>query len=905
MSSSGPTSESTKNKFKLAFHQELQAVYLKHKKDEEDGPNINSSNNNNNNNNLTPPPLQSADVQKVQRSFTAFTKEAKSLFSLVNKTIALVKETEACYLQVSKQLKSMYESGESILAKNVERLYAVMDDDDKNGVALMEDFELEWSNAEEWFRRSTKSLKGAKPEELAYFMEQRFDGLDKAVLAFLMLAQKTLGPKALPERERINSSLDGLMRINEVCPTVRDSGVSATMGSAAESILAQCLPAHYMRMYLATLLTEENVEFCMNVHVLESLHNQDPNALDTRQKAREIVERYISDKSESQINISDAMKKKVIEASKVEPIAIGPFKDAYAEILRLMHTANSPSLFKQTPFYGKLIRRLTPRPYSPTFSLGESKTSFYAALPRPFDTVKNDKKSEKRANVPKNDESASGSGSLVTVDGVVPSITVLAPPPPPPQSSSPSSVKRPEPSTPRRKRAETIRKTLRQQSSHSFMTLKKKDIPNGRFITISDVLRNKPLYKDFKSFLREKGDEKPLQFVKEVSTFSKKHFPSQLEIRADATQIFEQFLVFSDIEPSIGTSFETQQDLYTQIYETPDKPLRNDMFSRASKEVTEVMKLTVFIQYLISERWLSVKWTPHEDLKARKLSHGLRLPSSVSSSIPTASPGSEPAVPVISQQRLLNRPLAESSKLSSQSTVILQQDSQLVPPPPRMAAPSPPLELISRERATSPEPKKVVRRHTRNASEASALGMLGGKAAMNSSSGGGSSQEEVAKAPRGFTQDPPAPSPPEHVEMPPPPVDPEKNTCTELLENYRHIFLPKYETLVKALSGLKVFDDLAMQRNNVRIIQAIARCVNKVELPQGLVVPQFTVVNDNPKFVQFRKKLLKCTWETSQKVSFIIKDLAANKDNMAGFSVKYAEYTDIYHNVLLAFSTTE
>ena len=966
MSGNGQTLEGsvTRGRFKLPFHQELQSVYtsrMQAKKEDGSSPVLPQSSQGGGaaavgaagSTTITTAsvaaaaaasatllPLQPADAQKVQRSFNAFAKDAKALFSLVNKTISLVKDTEACYLQLCKRLRGMYESGESVLSPYVERLYALMDDDDLNGMGQMEDFELEWNAAEEWFRSAHKTLKGAKPEELAYFMEQRFDGLDKAVLSFVMLAQKGLGPKASAKRAQLNSALDETMQLESLCPTMRDAGVSATTGGSAEAVLGQLVPAHYLRMYLATLLTEENVDFCLAVHVLESMHSQDPRGLATRAKAREIIETYVSDASENQINISDTLKKKVIEAARADPVAIAPFKDAYAEIIRLMHTANSPVLFKQTPFYAKLVRRLTPRPYSPPFSLEDAKAMFYAALTKPPQQAapqpsQQQQQQQQQLKRQKSSPLVPPLPSLPTA-----STTFSGPLSGRRQPSSSSKTQLSVGLSPRkgggesvssraRKKRETLRMTLRQQSSHSFVTLKKKDIPNGRYITMEDVLKNRPLYKDFKHFLQEKGGEKPLRFVSEVGAFARKKFPSQLEIRAEATQIFEKYLIFSDVEPSIGTSFESQQDLYAKIYESPDKPLKNDMFAKASREVTEVMKLTVFIQYLISERWLTIKWTPCEEQKFKRSSPSSS--SSSSSSSTTASSGngfsssspssshkshhsnsatslprmhdstslpqqqqyqqslpqqqrqalyhskshSEVGAPMISQQRLL-KPVVESSKLStsyssSSSSSSLKKIKHQEPPKELPPPPPPPSEA-------APVPIEESSPHLRSSSSKLA--------------------EEVI-----LDSDIPVPNTP--APAPPPPAAPPEDTRAELLENYKTTFLPKYETLVKALGGLKVFDDLVAQRNNVRIIQTISQCVDGISLPQGVVAPQFTVINENPKFVHFRKKLLKCTWETSQKISFIIRDLAASKEYTPAFTTKIADYTDIYHNLLLAFSTTQ
>ena len=1055
-----------------------------------------------------PKALSSADAQNVQRQYSAFKKETKSLFALATKVLSSAKQYEMNCVHLTRQLKTLYESGESVLGRDVERLYAAIDDDDLNGVADIEDLEAELSRAEKWLYAAKKSLKGARPEETAYFMEQRFDGLDNAVMAFIRLAKKTLSQKAERASAAIEMSLGDVRTLERVCPTRRDGGITSV--SSAENVVSQLIPAHYMHMYLASLLKEECVDFCMEVKALEELCRTLPaDASAVIEKARFIAEEYVAETSSNDLGLSEDAKRRVMESLNSRPFSPEQFSAAAAEVICAMDAANAVDAFKQTPYYEKLIRRLTLRPYTPSSSL------FGNPLPPP------PLKTEDIATVNVAPVVTTTTTSSVTPSGGV----VVVPPPPMPQQQQQQQQGKTDlrksmrlDLAARQKRHQSFRRVLKHGASHTFMSLQSKDLPNGKLISITDVLQNRALYKDFKKFLQERGNVKPLDFVHEVCAFATKRFASHNDVRVAAAKIFETFLITNDNEPGIGASIETQQKLFTAIYERDDEPVRTSVFKTARTEVIEVMRLTVFVQYLISERWLAVTWTPDDvsprsrlsgntatNSNRRRNSAALSSSSSTVSTKPSVSVSAlkspafaavVPAPSVLSTQQhqqqhrmhsggstdyplsalvaaaadlppsiLFSRIPPKSTSPSMQkpastnrnsdgvlkqkqrrntvsgpstSPVITYQSPAPVPTIVTDEAPSPSTTLL-----TSPSDKHhKAHHHHHNSSSSSSSNNNNNSNSTHTSHSSRSRHKSKERSPTHRTSSthshshkmslnvplpqvaPPVPSvtmpatittsdeaiplamnvehesnplilDPEvtalvsvsplrpladstaNVSPPPPPppssssssssslVENESATATPtpeitsttitttttttsstaptlptlattgisvpyetlhdddieicietprtadarkgLLRNYRTVVLPKLEDLTAALSRLVDLEELAAQRENVRMIQTISRCLNGIVVPPNVPKPSFTVIHPNVKFVQFRKKLLYCTWEVGKKVSIIMQNLALNCpcDINTTMSGTLKKYLDVYHCILLAFSATQ
>ena len=936
---------------------------------------------------LKPKALSPAEAQSTQRQFASFIKDTKALFTLISKVLSSAKEYKMNCVHLTRKLKALYESGESAVSRDIERLYMAIDDDEMNGVSEIEDFETELLRAEKWIRSAKKSVKGEKVEELAYFMEQRFDGLDKVVTTFLQLAKKELSPKAQRTYNLIDMSLKDIGTLRRTCPTNCDSGESALVST--ESLISQWIPSFYLHLYLSTLLTEESIDFIMEVKVLEELYKENPTSQAVIDKAHFIVNTFVSDTCDNELNLTESTKKLIEASFSKVPFSIEPFAIAVGEVTRNMTAADVIGSFKQSAYYDKLIRRLTPRPYSMKLlsDIGSSPNS----TPTLDDFEYGDKGREK----------------------------------------SIYSDKRDRDSDFKAKQRQSFRKVLHSGAAHTFMSLRSKELPNGKLVTINDVLQNKALYKDFKKFTQEKGCPRSLAFVRDVTKFAAKHFSNPNEAREEAATIFETYLIACDSERGVGVSIETQQKLYTLIYDREDEPIKNTLFKNACLEAIEVMRLTIFVQYVVSERWLAVTWTPDDVAPNHRLSTSARhrrgtaatsvappeitysefspsdlaiaaaalppvVPHKSSSPAPAAratpkrqkerrntfsDPSSNephtvsPPPPQYTPQQQQSQSQVTASQLyhSLRMGIKSREKSPHPEPKPRSLSrksslavihssspvPAIPLQLKSPETATiaaepptddslgfDPEasavvsvsplrpssplasadaPEKVEKDKRKDKGEtgrgkerrekgrpastepsilsistslASELSSLADLASTDGNAGSSGLRRpdlrRAMDAERGGSSS-------GYLETPR-----TADARKELLKNYRANILPKLEKLTSELSKLVGLDELSEQRGNVHLIQTVSRCLSDVSISSNVPKPTFTVIHPNAKFVQFRKNLLYCTWEVSKKVSIIIQNLALNCPCSIQMTMPgtVAKYRDVYHSIVLAFSTT-
>lgn len=845
-------------------------------------------------------------------------------------------------VNLTRKLKTLYESGESQITRDIERLYMAIDDDELNGVAEIEDLDTEFARAEKWIRKSKKILKGEKPEEIAYFMEQRFDGLDNAVIAFIRNAKKGLSPKAEYARKTIGMSLNDISILECACPSKYDTGISST--KTVENLVSQSIPLYYLHLYLSSLLTEESIDFYMEVKVLEELYKKNPTAKNVVDKARFIANAFVSDGCNNDINLSEPVKKRIMASFDKTPFSIEPFTSAAAEVAHNMSVSNTIDSFKHTQYYDKLIRRLTPRPYS----FVHEKTLEKHAMLLPLSSSGDSDIGEKDKS------SATTSTSTMSVAATATTLTMCD---------------REDNTEARTKKGHSFRKTLHSGTSHTFMSLRSKEFPNGKLITIHDVLQNKALYKDFKKFLQENGCSKPLSFIREAVKFPSRHFASPDDARETAAKIFESYLIGTDNERGVGVSIEMQQRLYTTIYEKEDEPIKSSIFKGAYNEVVEAMRLTIFVQYVISERWLSVTWTPDDTLPNHKLTTALRHrrgtvtesaaplePAATNLTLSDLAGAASTLSPLTPQkpspQVTSHRPASKHQKerRNTLSEPASRSSRTVSPPPPDYT----PHQVTASELFRSLQSgNKSKEKSPRSQSKGRSLSR---KSSLNAIPHVASPAHPVHPVPTQIKS-------PEYVTisgsqsndidtdtsgvvLPSPllTVSPmaleaiyksdqmpvsitismsesdsaasrsEDNAFLEtprsadarkgLLKNYRDNVLPKLEKLTADLSKLIGLDELSEQRNNVRLVQDISRCLSDVTIPLNVSKPNFTVVHPNAKFVQFRRKLLYCAWEVNKKASIIVQNLTLNCpcDINTTMSGTITKYRDIYHSIILAFS---
>lgn len=90
-----------------------------------------------------------------------------------------------------------------------------------------------------------------------------------------------------------------------------------------------------------------------------------------------------------------------------------------------------------------------------------------------------------------------------------------------------------------------------------------------------------------------------------------------------------------------------------------------------------------------------------------------------------------------------------------------------------------------------------------------------------------------------------------------------------------HVFLPQYTETARTLDAIKGIEDIGPRRGQVEIVTTVSKILKSVPLPPGCQEPNFAIQHENPKFVEFKKKLALCVWETGQKISFMQNALSA------------------------------
>eukprot|EP01107_Rhizomastix_libera_P017330 TRINITY_DN8027_c0_g1_i1.p1 TRINITY_DN8027_c0_g1~~TRINITY_DN8027_c0_g1_i1.p1 ORF type:complete len:691 (-),score=188.53 TRINITY_DN8027_c0_g1_i1:114-2147(-) len=319
-----------------------------------------------------------------------------------------------------------------------------------------------------------------------------------------------------------------------------------TIPTRFESLVSNRIGCHYLRMMLESQLSVENADFLRRVQIYKTLPFEKIS-----KEAQKIFHEFIEQNAPSQINISAQAVQQITQKIQNGEYTYEMFSDSANELFYLMKQNNVENNFSKSPFFARLIRRL--------YDFG----------------VDNLKKPVITPLFPQFAKSTTPSLPRVSSD-----INISAQQFPPTQTEVKPVASPARPSKAR---------------SNSITAL------NGPHILAT--LSTPELYKDFKIFARSKGAERPIKFWK-ITTKFRETIASPEEVLTKAKEIYDNYILPIPSKVAIGFSQTLREELFEEI--ESHRKISSTFFDKAIEEVIELMKRTIYEEYLLSLRWEQV-----------------------------------------------------------------------------------------------------------------------------------------------------------------------------------------------------------------------------------------------------------------------------------------------------------
>ena len=544
-----------------------------------------------------------------------YVRAAKALCACARRVAGLQQQLNAALAQLGAQLSALYGADaparaaacEACIAPVVGEACAALKQGEHLRPAAA--FARAWADAERWLSDASRALRsgssgsggvggssggcagGVSEDTELIFFEQRYDGLDGAACAFVRAVLSALAPSSVAACA-LRRHLAATQRVAAVAATATAPPVSPLSCDAASlaPLLRARVPAQYLRMLLAAQMREESLDFCLAVLSLEATAAADAppstglatsssggsDEEDVACLAQEIVARFVAPSAPQQINVSGATRAALVAAARRVPPDVRAFVEAKDELVQALQCDDTLRQFRASPYYRRLQRRLAPAPWA-----------------------------------------AAAATRSAPVAPASPSEALPSPTTPTAPLQMPAPRARP-PRDPRTPGAPSM----------------------------DDVVRTPALARSFREFLREKGAARPLEFCQAVEALLRRHAPSsdgssggssagsghgsshssgsssnsegnggsgsggngtEGGIRAEAAQLYEEYLVPRAEDVPLGVPHELRCELYGAVYDAPAGATSDSacaaLLRQAAAAAMDLLRATEHPLYVLSERW--------------------------------------------------------------------------------------------------------------------------------------------------------------------------------------------------------------------------------------------------------------------------------------------------------------
>jgi len=855
-----------------------------------------------------------------------FIRTAKGLFAAARRVTGLQQQLNLAISQLGRHLTVVYGADSVSSADACESCIAPAlfeAHDTVNSGELFratETFSRTWTDAERWLNEASKSLKSMSSsggsstmtyeDAVQTFWEQRFDGLDVAASSYVRLVTSLL-PKSSVAGCSVERLLRSAQRLYDAYPTVYDGGTVAC--SSLTSLLNQRIAAQYLRMFLETRLTEETLDFCFAVQALETAAANDPPE-EVSCLAQGIVARYVAASAPQQINVSGTSRTTLIEAAREVPADVIKFVEVKDELVQSMQCDDVLRQFNSTPFYTRLIHRLTPSPWSasPTPIKRPSAT---ATIPRRLSQSTSVKPSTTLSPEISSMESNSFApsprigrrlgrkiSSALRYDSAVPPSDSGAPPSPSIAVTSMFQFSPTSTSLPPSSSSSTSSSSAPRPRSRNPTTL------NGP--SMDDIMNSTELETSFRQFLYEKGAERPLEFRKAVYSLLHKYFGStsgfldltsdesnvaessvsdgtssgssgsgNVNLKYEIAQIYEDYLVPRNDEAPIGVSYEMRCQLYGSIYDTDGPSSDNScamLLIQACNEVMTFMRITEHPLYILSERWRPI-WKG----RSSSMSKMTPPPPIIVSDEPDSKKTIKPPSSQHNTPRALLSVRKEDSRVRSRSVTISDMPPPSGPPPPVLESQlKRTLSLIPNSPTEAKRPSTPVLQ----TSSSTTFPVCG----TTTKSGDKSSTDSDSSGSGSLLCD-------GLPEMPP---DDLFKSTAELISHLQTRFMPMLQGISTSVKTIVSPADIPNHVSEVRTIVSILKLLTEIPVPSQLKMPHFDSVaqiySPNVELVQFMVNAHKSIWEVTAKIAGLIRILTKIIDAHKNEKAQVNHYWKLY-----------
>jgi len=862
------------------------------------------------------------------RRCTEFVRAAKGLFASARRVAGLQQQLNLALSQLGNNLTAIYgadsvtnaEASESVIAPIIFEAHGTVLSGDLYHAA--DAFSRSWSDAERWLGEASRSLKSMAssnapmPYEDAVqtFWEQRFDGLDAAASAYVRLVQALL-PQSSVAACTLDRLLRSSQRVAEVYPTIYDSGAIAT--ASLPALLNQRISAQYLRMFLATRLTEETLDFCIAVQALEA-SCADENPEETSCMAQAIAARYVAASAPTQINVSGESRNALMEAAHKNPVDIVPFVEVKDELVQSMQCDDVLRQFNASPFNSRLVHRLTQSPWSsspllgkrgtvvgirrrssattptaptPVSATGTSSASSSSTKPSPSPDISSMDSSQFSDSPRIGRKLGRKISSALRHDSLVVAETDT--------NSSPGSAAPPSPTVMALFQLPPTPNTLPVVSSPSAAPRPKSRNPltlSGP--TMDDILHSSDLEQNFRQFLYEKGNDRPLEFRRCVIALVHKYFgnaPGLFDSPSDESnggesstgasdggssssggisnfkfeiaQIYEDYLVPRNDETPLGVSYEMRCQLYSAVYET-DGVITDYacavLLVQACNEVITFLRVTEHPLYILSERWRPL-WKG----RSSSISKTLCNPNDNGASSQNSTPRRVFAA-TVEDNRARSRsmtigdgPIPEERQNEAQNKLLAGVTPKCVSPPQARI----PRALSSSTSLLSFSPGTSVHR---------------------------SSQSQLMVGQAGFDSGDETDSDSESQDF--------LHSIGELIRLLQTEFLPCLQGITTNVKKIVTPDDIPGHVGEVQTLVSIVKILSEIPYPPSLKIPKFdnvaSIYAPNPELVQFMVNAHKSIWDVTAKVAGLIRVLSKAADAHKVEKARLSHYWKLYKQLL-------